>query len=398
MSDPRAEVDDLAQRIRTHYSRFLTGRSEQCLLTGHSHQAWPDISREGQLACWDDAASLADEKWGKIFGEILPEFQALVAGRLGSERPGDLALAPNTHELVYRLASCFPAQAKVVTTDGEFHSLRRQLCRLEEEGLHVHRTPVHSDGGEDFATRFCAALEAQRPDWAALSLVMFGTAQVVVELPKILQKAADLAIPVLVDAYHGFNVLQMDVQQWPGTTFVVGGGYKYAQMGEGACWMLLPADATKFRPRTTGWFADFEHLEDAQSQVSYSQGGLRFFGATFDPSGIYRGLWTLRWMDQMKLSTEVLRRQSLLATGLLIERFDDLELKNHGLRLATPRADAERAGFISIETPNAKALQLKLREAGVHTDARGHLLRFGPGPYTLAKEIDAAMETLAALV
>ncbi len=395
MSDLREEVDDLAQRIRTHYGRFLTGRAEQSLLTAHSHQAWPDISREGQLACWDDAAALSDEKWGKVFGEILPEFQGLVAGRLGSDRPADLALAPNTHELVYRFASCFRADAKVLTTDGEFHSLRRQLCRLEEDGLQVHRTPVE---GDDFATRFCEALETQQPDWAALSLVMFGTSRVILGLPKILQTAAELGIPVLVDAYHGFNVLPMNVQDWPGTTFVVGGGYKYAQMGEGACWMLLPKDASAFRPRSTGWFADFDHLESAQAHVEYSQGGLRFFGATFDPSGIYRGLWTLRWMDQMKLSTDVLRRQSLLGTGLLIQRFDELDLESRGLHLATPRAEAERAGFISVETPNAKALQLRLREAGVHTDSRGHLLRFGPGPYTLSKEIDAGMETLAALV
>lgn len=399
MSDAGAELDDLARRIRPHYGRFLSGRDEQCLLTAHSHQAWPDISREGQLACWDDAAELVDGKWGRVFGEVLPDFQKHVAARLGTTRFEDLSLAPNTHELVYRLASCFAPDAKVLTTDGEFHSLRRQLDRLREDGLQVQRVPVQDpEGGAPFATRFCEALEASRPTWAALSMVMFSTSEIIAGLPAILERADALGIPILVDAYHAFNVVPMQVDAWPGDPFVVGGGYKYAQTGEGACWMLLPRKAEGYRPRHTGWFADFEHLESPEPTVSYGQGGLRFFGATFDPSGIYRGLWTLRWMDQMKLSPQALRAQSLKGTDRLIERFDALGLAERGLSLATPRAAQSRGGFISLRTPKAQQLQQQLREAGVHTDARASLLRFGPGPYTLAWEIDQGMETLAALV
>jgi kynureninase len=397
MHQLRASVDDLARRIRPHYARFLAGRDEQCLLTAHSHQAWPDASRAGQLACWDDAARYVDEKWGKVFEELIPEFQLQVAMRLGSTRPADLALAPNTHELVYRLASCFPADAKVVTTDSEFHSLRRQLTRLEEDGLQVVRVPVEPDG-DSFGARFADALTQHRPHWAALSAVFFTTSRVVSDLQEILTRAAALGIPVLVDAYHGYNVIPLEVDRWPGQVFVTGGGYKYAQTGEGACWMLLPRDAEAFRPRTTGWFADFEHLESAQAQVTYGQGGLRFFGATFDPSGLYRGVWTTRWMEQMKLDVPTLRAQSLLATTLMIARFHELELARRGLRLATPEAPERRGGFISLRTPKAGALAERLRHAGVHTDHRGELLRFGPGPYTLAWEIDQGMETLAALV
>jgi len=389
-------VDDLARRIRPHYARFLSTREEQCVLTAHSHQAWPDISREGHLACWDDAAELIDAKWGKVFSEILPDFQKHVAARLGTTRFDDLAVAPNTHELVYRLASCFGADAHVLTTDGEFHSLRRQLDRLSEESTRVTRVPVVGEGS--FSERFCAALDHERPTWAALSMVMFSTSEVIAGLPAILTKAQELDIPILVDTYHGFNVMPMQVDAWPGAPFVVGGGYKYAQTGEGACWMLLPRESGQYRPRNTGWFADFEHLDTPQDSVGYTQGGLRFMGATFDPSGIYRGLWTLRWMDQMKLSPAVLRGQSLLGTQRLIDRFDALKLQERGLTLATPRAPEARGGFVSLRTPNARRLQAQLQEAGVHTDARADLLRFGPGPYTLAWEIDQGIETLAALV
>ena len=126
MDELRASMDDLARRLRPHYARFLAGRDEQCVLTAHSHQAWPDASRAGQIACWDDAARYIDDKWGKVFEEVVPEFQLQVAMRLGSKRPSDLALAPNTHELVYRLASCFPADAKVVTTGASLKRCARR--------------------------------------------------------------------------------------------------------------------------------------------------------------------------------------------------------------------------------------------------------------------------------
>jgi kynureninase len=387
------EIDALAARLRPHYTRFLAPLGDRILLTGHSHQAWPDVSREGHMAAWDDAARLIDDKWGRIFGEILPGFQARVAGRLGSSRPQDLAIAPNTHELVYRLASCFPPDSTVLTTDAEFHSMRRQLARLAEAGLRVVTVPTDPAG--DFGERFVRAVEHHRPAWAALSLVLFTNARVITEMPRILAALAGRSVPALVDVYHGFNVRELNVDTWPGQVFVTGGGYKYAQTGEGACWMLLPADAARFRPRQTGWFAHFAGLEARAAQVEYGPGGERFFGATFDASGIYRGLYVLRWMDEMGLTPAVLAAHAAGRTQRIIDAFDAHGLERAGLRLATPRPAAERGGFVALESDRASEIAAALRGAGVHTDVRGNLLRLGPAPYTSCAEIDRAMEHLA---
>ena len=43
-------IDGLAE----HYSAFRV--SERLFLTGHSHQAWPDVAREGQLEAWQDGS------------------------------------------------------------------------------------------------------------------------------------------------------------------------------------------------------------------------------------------------------------------------------------------------------------------------------------------------------
>ncbi|GAB4510817.1 MAG: kynureninase [Haliangiales bacterium] len=391
----RADIDALAARLRPHYRRFLDPLGDDILLTAHSHQAWPDVSRAAHLAAWDDAARLIDQKWGKILDDVLPELQARVASRLGSARPADLAIAPNTHELVYRLASCFPHDATVVTTDSEFHSLSRQLARLGEDQLRVVEVAAEPPA---LAERLLAAVDAHRPDWVALSMVLYTTARVITDLPEILRGLAEREVPVLIDAYHGFNVVPMNVDSWPGSVFVTGGGYKYAQTGEGACWMLLPADASRYRPRHTGWFAAFDSLAEGASAVSYGPGGRRFLGSTFDPSGLYRGVAVLRWMDEQGLSPEALCQHAQARTQLIIAAADRHHLADHGCRVASPRAASERGGFVAIERADATELVQRLRRAGVHTDARGQLLRLGPAPYTSSDDIERALAILAGLV
>ena len=53
------------EELAKHYSAFRV--SERLLLTGHSHQAWPDVGREGVMEAWDDAARLTDDKWERAF-------------------------------------------------------------------------------------------------------------------------------------------------------------------------------------------------------------------------------------------------------------------------------------------------------------------------------------------
>jgi len=48
----------IAERLKPHYSRFRV--AERLLLTGHSHQAWPDVGFEGMVEAWEDAAALVE--------------------------------------------------------------------------------------------------------------------------------------------------------------------------------------------------------------------------------------------------------------------------------------------------------------------------------------------------
>ena len=53
--------------LAAHYQRFDVGN--RLLLTGHSHQAWPDCSEEGLRQSWEDAALHVDEKWNRAFAK-----------------------------------------------------------------------------------------------------------------------------------------------------------------------------------------------------------------------------------------------------------------------------------------------------------------------------------------
>jgi len=118
-----------------HYSRFRV--ADRLLLTGHSHQAWPDVAFEAQQRAWLDAAEWVDNKWPQAAVQATHVRSGFA--RLLGDDPGNIALGQNTHELVTRWLSALPLRQRrrIVTTDGEFHTIRRQVDRLAEEGLDV---------------------------------------------------------------------------------------------------------------------------------------------------------------------------------------------------------------------------------------------------------------------
>ena len=127
-------AEDLRQPpnpLAPDYSRFRV--AERLLLSGHSHQAWPDVAREGLMEAFDDAALHVDAKWERAFAKA-DEVRAGYLRLLGDPGAG-LALAESVHSLVIRFLSTLDLRRRprVVTTTGEFHSLRRQLARLAEE-------------------------------------------------------------------------------------------------------------------------------------------------------------------------------------------------------------------------------------------------------------------------
>jgi kynureninase len=387
------ELDDLRRTpnaLAADYSSFRV--ADRLLLTGHSHQAWPDVAREGQLEAFEDAALCVDEKWDRAFAKaerVRDGFRRLL-GDPGAE----IALAQNTHELVTRFLSALDLRRRprLITSDGEFHTLRRQLARLGEAGLEVVRLRAHP--AETLAERMAAALD-RRTSAVLVSAVLFETGRIVPQLGGLARACAEAGIEFLVDAYHALGALPFKIADLElEGAWVVGGGYKYLQLGEGNCFLRLPAHAETMRPVITGWFAEFEKLaaERNVDAVAYSSGGRRFAGSTYDPTSHYRGARVFAFFEERDLSPEFLRTVYLHQTELLARRFDELDVPERLLKRNRAVPLDHFGGFLAIECPHALAVAKRLAEDGVLTDARGHYLRLGPAPYLSDAQLEAAME------
>ncbi len=95
------------------------------------------------------------------------------------------------------------------------------------------------------------------------------------------------------------------------SAWVVGGGYKYLQLGEGNCFLRVPPHGDELRPRFTGWYAEFAELaaEKTPGAVEYPTGGMRFAGATYDPTSHYRAARVFDFFQEQGLTPERAARE-----------------------------------------------------------------------------------------
>ena len=379
--------------LASYYSRFRVG--ERLLLTGHSHQAWPDVGFEAQQRAWLDAAEFVDEKWERA-AEQANLVRAGFARLLG-DSPANIALGQNTHELVTRWLSALPfrQRTRLVTTDGEFHTLRRQLDRLAEEGVVVTKVAAHP--ADTLAERVARAVD-DRTLAVLMSSVLFETAAIVAGLDRVAAACATHGAELLIDAYHHLNAVPFDLSSLGlHSAFVTGGGYKYCQLGEGNCFLRVP-DGCRLRPILTGWFAEFEALEyTGRERVTFGDGAAAFAGATYDPTSHYRAAAVFAFHQQHGLTAGELRRISQRQTGVLVSAFDSLDV-SPAMAQVEAMPPERRGGFLAIRAPLAREYAQRLRGRRVLADARGDVLRLGPAPYLRDDQLTDAVAALGEVI
>jgi kynureninase len=379
--------------LARHYSRF--GVERRLLLTGHSHQAWPDVALEGQCEAFDDAADAVDDKWDRAFAKA-DEVRAAYRELLGDPN-GQIALAASTHDLVIRFLSgldLLRGRPRLVTTDGEFHSLRRQLARLEEEGADVIR--IAAEPVDTLVGRLADAIDS-RTSAVLVSAVLFETSRIVPGLDFLASACRQGGVELLVDAYHALGCVPFPLDEMGlSSAWVVGGGYKYLQLGEGNCFLRLPEQAEQMRPLVTGWFSEFAALSDAprSDQVSYGSGAWRFAGATYDPTSHYRGARVFRFFRDHDLSPSLLRRSYLHQLSVLADAFDALDVPENLVARNRSTPLSGLGGFLALESLHAQRLRQMLLKRGVSSDGRGSYLRLGPAPYLSDNQLEEAVARL----
>lgn len=385
------EFDKLAKALQPHYSHFNV--ANRLLFTGHSHQAWPDAAFDGVREYMEMVADKVDTKWGPSFEktEILRKYLR----KYYDDPNGMYCREQNTHVLMVSWLSSLDLQnkPKIITTTGEFHSMHRQLSRYKELGLNVVFLPHQDDEKLMEGIRKEADVATSA---IMLSRVYFETAEVNTKLNEIAEIAKKNQIPLLIDDYHGTNVVPLSIRQ-SGLEhcYLLIGGYKYLQWGEANCFLRFPKNCP-LKPGVTGWFASFDTLDEPRDDnpVSFDSGDQKFATGTYDPISQYRAAAVTRFFERMALNSETLSNQYTAQVQYLRELFDEKRFDENIINHANSRTIDETGGFLALRSPHARTLRQFLLEAGVYTDARGEIIRFGPAPYTTSGQCKSAMDQL----
>ena len=373
------------------FSRALAASPDRIHFAAHSHHLWPDASYDGHLAAWDDAALMADRKWEKVFGEVIPESQRHIADELKLPDPGTLAFAANTHEYLGRIftGKWEGKPIDVLTTDGEFHSFRRQSARWEERGF-IKRRIVPCEPFDTFTQRFLAAMREQPAEVAFLSHVMFRTGLRFDGVEELASHASPDGSWIVLDLYHSFMAMPCDFSRVANRVFLMGGGYKYAMAGENAAYLHAPPGYAP-RPLQTGWFADFGAMEGKQGEVGYNKDGSRFLGATYDPTGLYRFNAIRRTLADEGLDTAAIssRCEALRAQMVASIEAGEAGAALRDAELLKPNAAGSQSRFISLRHPKAVEWKSALMANNIYTDARDDILRIGVALYHEEPDVNA---------
>lgn len=401
---------------RQNYSRFLDLDPGKLHFAAHSHHPWPDCTRAAHLQYWDDSAKGMDHKWDAIFETVLGTAKTSIAELLNLEDATTLVTAPNTHEFMARLLSCLPVgkPVRLLTTDSEFHSADRQIRRFEEEeNVTVDRVSV--EPFETFSTRFKAKLldPSLSYDFVFFSHVFFNSGFIVKDLESIVETVSVKTVKssqtiLAIDGYHAFCAIPIDLKKIQSRVFYLAGGYKYAQSGEGACFMHVPKNCI-LRPANTGWFAHYESLTEnslTQKEVTenstalkmirktqYSEDGTRFAGATSDPTCWYRFNAVMNWWKRDAISVASTREHVKTLQRLFLDQTKEHALKEWTEEKLVVKID-DCGSFLTFSFPDAQKKVEKLKEKNVIVDARNDRLRVGFGIYQSQKDIDLLVKRL----
>jgi kynureninase len=115
--------------------------------------------------------------------------------------------------------------------------------------------------------------------------------------------------------------------------------------------------------------------------VPYAEDGFRFWGATFDPSGLYRFNAAMDWLAGTGTTIEAVHHHSIAMQKHFLDDTARLGVEALAARFLVPPAGVPRGNFLAFDVDDAEELHRRIAAQNVTIDRRGRRLRFGFGVY-----------------
>ncbi len=372
--------------MKKFFQQTLEKHQGHLLFQSHSHHVWPDIAFSAMHEYEETVKLKLDLKWQDVFARIIPEAQKRVLALLGLPNSFEISFGANTHELLIRLLSSLVNPRKslhIMTTAFEYHSARRLF-----QNLHHHQFIELSVAEGPPVSILESITQSLKNSTSPIDVCFISQSYFLTGFTNIDKDILNLvkSFPhthFVIDCYHSFAARPLDYSDAPCNVSFLGGSYKYAMSGEGACYLAIHYQAKVHEPILNGWLAEFSSLEksalSSSSALQFSHGFWRFMGATLDPCGLYRFVSVWNFLETNSISPAKIRQHSLSCQKAFIESIsDDL------MQALCVFSHENQGNFLSLKLPtenNASRSFEELAKRNVFVDTRTSYLRLGFGPY-----------------
>lgn len=382
--------DEVVTHLHPLFSRVL--RRQEIYLANHSLGRPLDRTADdvrSTIDLWYAEMDLAWEGWM----ERINAFREGWAQLVGSSRADAIVPKTAAGQGLRAVLNSFDTAPHVVTTEGEFDSIDFILkTYARKQRAHVRYVAANEQGLFD-ADRIIEAIEAgsTQTDLVVVSLVIFATGQRLEGVERIIQSAHAHGSKVLLDCYHAAGAVPINLEELD-ADFAIGGSYKYARGGPGACWLwvhprLLTEDPLPdLYTLDTGWFAKAGTMDfERDDQPRLHTGGDAWLESTLPVLPFVQALAGIELLNTVgvdRLCEYNARQQQHLAQTL-----DD---RCVGLSLIEPRG-----AFLTVSSDEPGRDADRLRENGLvvdaRRDARGRgLIRYCPDLLNTTHELEQA--------
>lgn len=336
-----------------------------------------------------------DAQWPRVL-QMRAEFVTLWE-RLIDADPGTLTTAESVTAGLYSVLGALPEATlkgrRVLVPADCFPSLHFLLSGLaERRGFTLDTVPLRA--GETWV-REEDVIARLGPD-VALTLVTLvtSTAGYRADLEALLPRIRAAGSLIALDLTQGIGVVPVSVRDL-GVDMAISTSLKWLCGAPGAgIVQVRPALLETCRPELRGWFSQPDPFSWDLDAFAYAPDARRFDAGTPAPMAAIASLPGLR--RQAGQGAGAAREHALTLTDAILDGARPL-----GLGGASPGDRARRGGSVMLRLPDGTdpaTVVAGLREAAIHTDARGPLLRLSPGATTRMEHVDRLLEQLARLV